>query len=172
MRGQFYVWERCSISIGFALLLAFPASVRASGTVTVCDEPSLRAALEGGGTVDFNCDGVITLTSSWTVTNATTLDASGHSITLSGNGTTRLFQIPAGSSLALTNVILTRGQSTNGGAIFNEGTLTAAVCTFFANSVTGITGVYPTGYSTDGAGGAIYNSDTASFYSCVFSNNS
>jgi len=44
------------------------------------DEASLRAALAGGGTVTFDCDGTITLANTLVITNDTTVDASGHTI--------------------------------------------------------------------------------------------
>ena len=54
-----------------ALLLVLPLGVQAGGVVTNCTEAALRAAMTGGGTVTFACDGTITLAS--TITNT-----SGH----------------------------------------------------------------------------------------------
>jgi hypothetical protein len=42
---------------GLAVLLLFPATVRAGGVVTNCTEAALRAAMTGGGTVTFACLG-------------------------------------------------------------------------------------------------------------------
>src|SRR5215471_16958385 len=65
----------------------------AAGTVTVCDEGHLRAALVGGGLVTFAADGTITLTNTLVITNGTTIDASGHSVTISGNNAVRVFTV-------------------------------------------------------------------------------
>ena len=65
-----------------ALLLLLPLAAWAGGVVTNCTETALRAAMSVGGTVTFACDSTITLAN--TITNAadTTLDASGHQVTM------------------------------------------------------------------------------------------
>jgi hypothetical protein len=88
MKTSTFVWgcglpqklsRRCCIlalAAGMTLLRGTP--VWADGTVTACTEAALQAAMAGGGTVTFSCDGTITLTQSiWTLTN-TVLDGSGH----------------------------------------------------------------------------------------------
>jgi hypothetical protein len=66
-----------------ALLLLLPVGVWAGGVVTNCTEAALRAAMAGGGTVTFACDGTIALANTMTNAADTTLDASGHQITIS-----------------------------------------------------------------------------------------
>src|SRR4029077_8043049 len=160
----------CFILIGLVSLLQ-PARIRAAGTVTVCDEANLRAALTGGGLVTFACDGVLTLSNTCVITNNTALDAGAHAITISGNNSVRIFQVPSASSLALTNLTLANGQATNGGAVYNEGTLVMNSCILISNAATGVNGVVNSTPGTDGAGGAVYNSGTAYFRACTFSNN-
>src|SRR6516225_10196985 len=45
-----------------SLLLLLPSLACAGGVVTNCTDAALRAAISGGGTVTFACDGTITLT--------------------------------------------------------------------------------------------------------------
>jgi hypothetical protein len=174
--------------------------------------------LSGDGLVTFECDGVILLTNTivlpfslieieddgygGSVTNETpllpslTLDGTGRFITLSGltatnasNGV-RLFLVDSGVTLALTNIHLINGQSTNGGAIYvrTNGTLLASGCVFSNNlAVTshGVDGASApadtvNGTAKDGqggtsaapaAGGAIYNLGFAEFVQCAFLTN-
>src|SRR5207247_2269650 len=60
-------------------------------TVDACEEASLRAAVNLGGRVSLTCDGTIVLTSPLTIAKGVSLDASGHSVALSGSNVVRLF---------------------------------------------------------------------------------
>ncbi len=106
-------------SIAFLLLL--PLAAWSGGVVTNCTETNLRAALAGGGTVTFACDGTITLSS--TITNAvsTTLDASGHQITISGGNVVRVFYVATNTTLTLINLAVADGNAVTGAGIFNGG---------------------------------------------------
>ena len=74
------------------LALAIPASpAHAGGVVSVCDQAHLLAALAGGGTVTFSCSGTITLTDYVVIAADTTIDASGQTVTISGNNAVRYF---------------------------------------------------------------------------------
>lgn len=112
------------------------------GTPGSCTEAALAAALAAGGSVTFACGGAatITLTAPWTVTTATTVDG-GDLITLSGGGTTRLFNIPAEVSLTLLNLTLADAYTLNadGGAIANQGELNLVNVTFRDNETAGTT---------------------------------
>jgi len=174
--------------------------------------------LSGDGLVIFDCDGVILLTntivlpfslieieddgSGGSVTNETallptiTLDGTGHFITLSGATSTnatngvRLFLVDSGVTLALTNLTLINGQSTNGGAIYvrTNATLLASDCVFSNNLAVTSHGIDGTSASADtvngsakdgrsgtssttAAGGAIYNLGFAEFVQCTFLTN-
>jgi hypothetical protein len=86
----------------------------AGGTVTSCTDASLRAALAGGGSVTFACDGTITLASTISNSVDTVLDASGHQITISGGDAVRIFFVASNSTLALTHLTRSSGRSPDG----------------------------------------------------------
>ena len=185
--GQF------SISTGAAILLTLlilPFSAFSGGVVTNATEAALNAALVGGGTVTFTCDGTITLTSTKVLTNDVVLDATGHNVVLSGGNAVQLFLSVsnASSTLTLRNLTLANARCTNrvfggpyvrGGAIccYN---LKAYNCTFTNNVAQGTNGVAGANGS-NGSGGSVGGPAwggailclLASFYTnCVFVNNS
>ncbi|MCU0783019.1 MAG: hypothetical protein MUF81_03035 [Verrucomicrobia bacterium] len=138
----------------------------------------------------FAVGGTITVTSHKNVSADTVLDASGHAVTISGGNSVRLFTVTNGVNLTLRQLTLANGKtSTNGGAIYNRGNLSAYDCVFTNNSATGVSGTIGTnGADASGAGqagngiagtaggsalgGAIYNSGTLALTGCVFQNNS
>ncbi len=155
----------------------------------------LRAALEQGGVVTLACDGALTLTNPVEVANDLVVDATGHDVTLSGGGRTRLFKVRPGTLLAITNVTLRDGSNSVGGAIYNEGTVLAHGCRFVNNRAVGAIGtnglngtngtssavwaeVMPGGNGTPGGngedakGGAILNLATLVLNRCGFQSNS
>jgi hypothetical protein len=88
-------------------------------------------------------------------TNAVNLTIIGNGSTLDGNQV-RLIIVDPGSSLTLERMTLQNGyiDANNGGAIYNEGTLTISGCTFSNNTA------WYSGYDSShlgGKGGAIYN---------------
>ena len=170
--------------------------------VTECSEAALRAAMSGGGHVTFACDGTIPLANTVVVTTNTFLDAAGHHITVQGSGV-RLFQVSldvkfslanlklAGGSAAqggginntggfvnATNCVFSGNVASEGGAIWNSGTLLVDLCTFTVNSVAGTNGLpgswycEPGGSGSDAAGGAICNFGTVTISRSTFNNNS
>ena len=68
----------CLLSGLVFLVLFQPTIAFAGGVVTNCTETALRAAMTGGGTVTFACDGTITLTSTITNDLDCVLDGSRH----------------------------------------------------------------------------------------------
>lgn len=127
----------------------------------VCDEADLQAAVAAGGTITFGCDGVITLTNTLVVTRRTTIDGTGHAVTLSGGNAVRLFYVAPGVTFSVTNLALANGSClvTNGaagtpadaGAIYNDGgTVTLFSCTLTNNSAQSLIGSLA-------RGGAIFN---------------
>ena len=139
------------LSVG--LSIHSPSSIQAApawrspqaGIVSTCDEPSFKSALAGGGTVTFNCSGIITLTTSAMITAPTTIDATGQAVTLSGGGAVRIITTTAGvGTLTLQNITLTRGvvnsgafPDNGGGALFVRGNLVLTDVTVMNNSATG-----------------------------------
>src|SRR5689334_19596743 len=120
-----------------ALLLLLPVAAWAGGVVTNCTEGDLRAAMAGGGTVTFACDGTITLASTITNTLDTMLDATGHQITISGRDTVRVFYVQTNVTFSVNSLTIAHGRSTNNGAaICNlNGTVNATNTTFESNNV-------------------------------------
>lgn len=122
-----------------------------AGIVATCDEVSLRAALTGGGTITFACSGVITVTSSLSVTAPTTIDGSGQSVTLSGGNAVRIIDTTSGvGTLAMQNITLTNGFITGtnqaGGALRVLGNLLLTDTNVISNFASGGGGgVYVTG---------------------------
>ncbi|MHB8735810.1 MAG: hypothetical protein ACYC6M_10960 [Terriglobales bacterium] len=134
------------------------------------------------------------------------ISSSGHTLTINGNGATlansaasaRFFTVNSGATLVLNNLTLSNGKIVGpdsahtalgvgadafGGAINNQGTVTASVVTFSGNSVVGGDGVLTPGcnppplHSCDrppggGYGGAINNTGTLTLTTSIFTNNS
>ena len=102
-----------------AVLLAVSLGLIPSATassVKPCDETSLRAAIEPGGAVTFDCDGTIVLTNTLVIEHDTTLDGSGHDVVISGNGQVRIFQVNSGVTFAAKALTIANGkhQGANG----------------------------------------------------------
>ncbi|MES2923950.1 MAG: choice-of-anchor Q domain-containing protein [Verrucomicrobiota bacterium] len=133
------------------------------------------AAAVSGDTIDFGVTGIITL-SSGEISIAKNLTISGPQgtpgITVSGNGTSRVFNI-GGGSVSLSRLTLSGGNGGGtGGAIYNSGALTLSYSTISGSSATNGAGIYNTGSATvdsctlsgnsGGNGGALYNYINAS----------
>jgi fibronectin-binding autotransporter adhesin len=169
---------RCSLGL-IVTLLFLPQVVFSSGVVNTATDAALRAALSGGGTVTFNCEGTITLTGAMAIASSTVINASGHTITLSGGNAVQLFSVNAGVTASFINLTLangyaagsngvagppvTDGQPGTGGAVLNNGgTVALSSCTVVSNLAVGGAGyancIYPTNSNGGaGLGGAIYN---------------
>ena len=104
-----------------ALLLLLPVATWAGGVVTNCTEADLRTAMAGGGAVTFACDGTITLASTITNVNDTTLDGSGRQVTISGHSAVRVFSIATNVHFSVVNMTIADGTSLGGSAILNLG---------------------------------------------------
>lgn len=142
-----------------ALLLLLPWAAIGGGVVTNCAEANLRAALAGGGMVTFACDGIITLTSTITNEANTTLDASGHHITISGANTVRLFYVNTNVTFTVVNLTLADGAGTFGGGIYNDGgTVELVASCLQANTASAEPWSPASGlYGRGGNGGGIFN---------------
>jgi predicted outer membrane repeat protein len=100
-----------------------PASahgVVGTGSPDTCTEAALDIVLTGGGVVTFNCGGnpfTLALTRARTIDQSITIDGGGR-ITITGNGTFRLFDVKA-PVFEIKNLTLTGGNAGNdgGGAI-------------------------------------------------------
>src|SRR5262252_3478066 len=92
-----------------ALGFAWAPVARADAIVTSCDEQSLRAAVNMGGLVTFDCVGIITLTSTIQVFVDTTISGTGHVI--SGGDSVAVFAVQAGITLNLDHLRITNGKA-------------------------------------------------------------
>lgn len=126
-----WLWTFANFTLLLPLLWA--ATAFAAGTVNPCTEASLRAALSGGGTVSFACDGTITLAAELVINTDTVIDGTGRDVVLSGNGQTRILRLVSTSanprSLTVRHLTLERGRAApttampnaaRGGAIMTE----------------------------------------------------
>ncbi|MBK8392315.1 MAG: hypothetical protein IPL23_24985 [Saprospiraceae bacterium] len=80
-----------------------------------------------GDTIKFSlpANSTITFTSQMTIASDLVIDGTGMAnLTLSGNNAVRLFEVNSGVTFGVKNIKLINGSSsTNGGAIWNKGTL-------------------------------------------------
>jgi hypothetical protein len=152
----------------FAVVTAalWPVLAQSGGVVTEPTEAALRSAMVGGGTVTLACDGTIPL--SGTVTNEadTTIDGTGHQVTIQGNGV-RLFYVPTNTHLTLVELTLTGGTAQSGAGVFIDGgSLTALGVSWSNNWATTAPG---SEVPVPAAGGAIYNrAGTVVATNCTF----
>ena len=95
---------KCSAFARLCLLLLFMAgaclSGWAGGTVTAPTQANFEAALAGGGTVVFECNGTVTLTNTITINQDTLIDGNGHDVVISGGNVVRLFQVASNVSFS------------------------------------------------------------------------
>ena len=184
----------------FGAVTSTPAFLRvADRMVTNCTESSLRAAMAGGGTVAFACDGTITLANTISISANTVLDGSGHQVTISGGNSIRVFYVNPNIAFTVINLTISNGRTpdgTNGiwngtsatdggpgepgGGFYNAGSLMLRDCLVSSNR-TGYgghgwnSGTYGGPNSIGGAGGAgggIYNAGTLTLSNCLVSGNS
>lgn len=176
-----YKFVRVSLPVVLFLLLCFLAPRRALASdqvVSDCGDNGgpnqLRAKLNaaqssGGGTITFTC-GVATIVLNGgmlpTITSSITIDG-GNKITISGNNVSRIFIVNGGATLTLQNIVLTNGfvaggggTSSDGGAIYNSGTLILAHTTI-QNSQT----------SAANSGGAIVTYGELDLINSILANN-
>jgi len=158
---------------GLAIMLPFVS--RGGGVVSTPTLAAFNSALSGGGTVTFDCDGTITLTSPETISANTIIDATGHSIVISGNTNSQIFRVNSGVSLTLNTLIISDGYTrTNGGAIYNLGNVAATNCAFIGNYAIGIPGADGASAGASGQagsivkGGAIFNLGSLTLSGCGF----
>jgi hypothetical protein len=155
------------------LLLCLVAlnSLAQTHTVTNCTEANLRAAMAGGGTVTFSCDGTILLANTITNVSDTTLDASGRQVTISGNKAVRVFYVNTNVSFTLVNLTVANGTSLGGSAILNlGGTVNLTGVSFRSNTAT----IYVSNddLTPRASGGAIFNrGGTVNATNCSFAGN-
>ncbi|KAB2895153.1 MAG: hypothetical protein F9K35_16005, partial [Burkholderiaceae bacterium] len=147
----------CRLALLAALVCTTPAhaAIVGTGTPGSCTEGALNTALQGGGTVTFDCGAAahtITLTGAKTLTADTAIDGGGL-ITLDGGGVVQLFRLSgAANNYMLRGLVLSHGKATNdsGGAVYVDG------ATLLLNDVTLLNNTAVTSVAWGGVGGAVY----------------
>ena len=144
---------------------AYAAGVVGDGTPGSCTEAAFTAALNGGGTITFNCGGpaTILLTSEKVLSLNTVIDG-GSVITLTGGLNTRLLSTltVAPPALELRNITLDSAYSNNASG--------AAVRAFGPLVMSGVT-VQNSLVAPNFCGGAVLIASSASIENSVFQNN-
>jgi hypothetical protein len=174
------------------VLLSVTNECSGLNVVTDCSEAALRTAIANGGTVKFCCNGIIALSNTVTISNDVALDATDHTIVISGNNAVRLFTVSPGVTFCVTNVWVVNGlhrgangvgtgssgEVGEGGAIWNDGgTVRLVSCGLTNNHAVGgdsDQATLPTATrSGEGRGGALANRNgTLLLESVVASGNS
>src|SRR5882724_2938109 len=109
-RRGLYLWRVFAL----AALVGWQSSVRADTNtiLTSASVSDLRIAMLNGGTITLAFDGTLTLTNTLVVfANNTIIDASGHSVTISGNNNVRIFDVPTNLTFTARALTLTGGNS-------------------------------------------------------------
>ena len=152
---------------------------------------SLRQAIADvcpGGTITFNSDYTITLTSGeLAIGKDVTIDGQTNNVAVSGNNASRVFNITSGN-VTLNKLTIANGNASgsSGGGIFNSGTLTVTNSTISGNLADDGGGMYNNSSSptltnvtfsgnsaTYGPGGGMYNnSSSPTLTNVTFSGNS
>lgn len=171
-----------------AFLAMFCQGMMAQITV-ISNYPELKAALNDTAVTvitNFLTNSIITLETSGeqlTINRQVLIDGGTNGVVIDGNGENRLFNIGANGSVILNNLQLINGLSTNGGAIFNRGTLIISNCIIAGNAATNRSGAQgetnvDNGNGSSGtsggtaAGGAIYSTGPLSIYFSIVGTNS
>jgi uncharacterized repeat protein (TIGR03803 family) len=157
------------VTNSFGAVASSPASLSVVfPTVTNATEEALRAAMAGGGRIILACDGTITLTSTITNVGDTTLDGSGHQVTISGGDSVRVLWVPTNTTLTLVSLTIAHGGNSSGylwggqGILNSGGTVSATNCAFSDNN--------KNAYAQPG--GAIWNqSGPLHLVACAFARN-
>jgi CSLREA domain-containing protein len=147
------------------------------------------SAGNGADTIGFGVSGQIDLGSTLpAVASALTIDGSGQSVVVSGQGAVRVLEVNAGASLTLQTLTVADGDAANAGGILNGGALLVENSTLSHNDVAengGVgAGIWNTaegrltvtdssfsdnGASERGQGGGIYNDGEALVQNATFS---
>ncbi len=124
---------------------------------------SLRQGLSDvcvGGTINFNNDYNIALSSTLTIAKNLTIDGTTHHVTVSGENSVRVFLVNSGVTTTINNLTITKGYNGGGAGIENNGTLTLLNSTIVDN------------HASSAEGGGIRSWGTLTVANSTFYNNS
>lgn len=181
-----------ALAAGIFCLVCCGISTLQAAEVAGCDEDSLLDAINTDGVALFTEDCDITLSGTMSITGDVIVDAQGHNVTISGDGTFLLFEITneISGSIQFYGIGFSGGSNTNGGAFYIDGLSSAAFsnCVFSGNvaaNTNGFDGVKGSDSSTGNGGsgtngknggaaygGAIYSLGSLGLVNCSFFTNS
>ncbi len=131
---------------------------------------SLRAdiaAAKSGDTINFakGLHGTITLASELPISDSVTIDGPGASkLSLSGNDTSRIFDLSGSASVTIAGLTITEGRATSGGGILLEGSAALRIsnCTLAGNEALGnaADGGFGGGIEDDSSGALLVTNST------------
>jgi hypothetical protein len=120
MRAASFIWSHLALILVAVLLLTRVGAAAEDQVtqivVTNCTEAALRAAVNRGGLITFNCGAspiTITLAAVLEVAKDTSIDG-GNLVTLSGGHTTRVFHTANYVALTLQNLTVSNGRPLSG----------------------------------------------------------
>ena len=165
-----------------------------AGTLTVSTtndggNGSLRQAIQSaasGDTINFSVAGTITLTSGELLIakNLSIAGPGASSLAVSGHTNGRVFEISSNAIVSISGLTIRDGHAadgaaagargTNGGGIYNAGTLALTSCTVSGNSGGNASTIFSASIGVGGAGGAgggIYNIGNLWLTACTVSSN-
>jgi hypothetical protein len=121
-------------------------------------------------------------------TASMTITGPAAGVTVSGDGTSRVFKVDAGVTASISGLTITGGKADVGGGVRNDGTLALTECTISGNCAQGrnkqggggvyddgtlaLTGCTITRNYAYGIGGGLANHGTATLLGCTITNNS
>lgn len=132
------------ISIIFFVLFIFTSTAYADRSFT-----DLNTTINNNTTIDnitlnqnytYNSSSDENFTNGILINRTITID--GNGTTINGNNIARIFQIGTNGTVILKNIILINGNNTNGGAIYNEGSLTISNSRFENNNASNGSVIY------------------------------
>ncbi|HEY6228787.1 MAG TPA: hypothetical protein VI282_16835, partial [Verrucomicrobiae bacterium] len=126
--------SRLFLPILSMLAMCVVPNYAATAVLSEATETALRAAIAANDVVTIQCEGIILLTNTITISKSVILDATGRqNFGLSGSGSNRVIAIEQGVSAQLVNVSIVDGKAEAGGGILNAGTLLLSGCTLSNN---------------------------------------
>ncbi|MBI3714493.1 MAG: hypothetical protein HY255_00680 [Betaproteobacteria bacterium] len=171
---------RLGFSFGLAAIL-WSAAPALSNTITVITTNdngagSLRQTIQdatSGDTINFAVTGNIWLLSGELLVakNLSILGPGATNLAVNGNLTKRVFEIASNAVVEISGLTIANGGSTNGGGIYNAGTLTVLQCALATNIAAGENTAYFASPPGEGGGGGIYNRGLLTVSQTMFQKN-
>ncbi len=162
MRRLIAIAAVLTVTGGLAVGSAGPASAASATVITLCRDSQLRAAIAAvpeGGTILFGCDGTIGIDPNKgpiEIHKELTLDANGHTVSISGGHRSQIFIISLPGTVTMRGLTLKDANpqsSPGGGAVFVGGARFVSDHMRFVNNQAG--NIVNNGGGLAGAGGAI-----------------